>query len=91
MKRGLLKDIKNDISVCQTCKYKNTNTQIHSGHNSVGPIVSLALVGGDQVAQVAQEALPPQLFTRRWVVPSDQYAVTLPEFLNVMDVTETSM
>ena len=61
------------------------------GNNSVGPIVSLALVGGDQVAQVAQVALPPQLFTRRWAVPSDRYAVTLPEFLNVMDVTETSM
>ena len=58
------------------------------GNNSVGPIVSLAHVGGDQVAQVA---LPPQLSTRRWAVPSDRYAVTLPEFLNVMDVTETSM
>ena len=24
LKRGLFKDIKNDISMCQTCKYKNT-------------------------------------------------------------------
>ena len=29
LKRGLFKDIKNDISINQTCKYKNTNTQIH--------------------------------------------------------------
>ena len=29
LKRGLFKDIKNDISMCQTRKYKNTNTQIH--------------------------------------------------------------
>ena len=56
------------------------------GHNAVAPNVSIALDGGDQVAQVA-----PQLSTRRWAVPSDRYAVTLPEFLNVMDVTETSM
>ena len=28
LKRGLFKDIKNDISMNQTCKYKNTNTQI---------------------------------------------------------------
>ena len=27
LKRGLFKDIKNDIPVCQTCKYKNTNTK----------------------------------------------------------------
>ena len=29
LKRGLFKDIKNDIPVCQTHKYTNTNTQIH--------------------------------------------------------------
>ena len=29
LKRGLFKDVKNDIPMCQTCKYKNTNTQIH--------------------------------------------------------------
>merc|ERR1712050_636048 len=29
LKRGLFKDIKNDISMCQTCTYKNTNIQIH--------------------------------------------------------------
>ena len=29
LKIGLFKDIKNDIPVCQTHKYKNTNTQIH--------------------------------------------------------------
>ena len=29
LKRGLFKDIKNDISMNQTNKYKNTNTQIH--------------------------------------------------------------
>ena len=28
LKRGLSKDIKNDIPMCQTLKYKNTNTQI---------------------------------------------------------------
>ena len=28
LKRGLFKDIKNYIPVCQTHKYKNTNTQI---------------------------------------------------------------
>ena len=28
LKRGVFKDIKNDISMNQTCKYKNTNTQI---------------------------------------------------------------
>ena len=27
LKRGLFKDIKNEISVSQTCKYKNTNTK----------------------------------------------------------------
>ena len=54
-------------------------------HNSVAPIVSIAVVGGDQVAP------PLQLFTSRWAAPSNRYAVTLPEFLEVMDVTETSM
>ena len=29
LKEGLFKDIKNDIPMCQTRKYKNTNTQIH--------------------------------------------------------------
>ena len=59
------------------------------GHNAVAPgNVSIAVVGGDQVAQVAP---PPQLSTRRWAVPSDRYAVTLPEFLDVIDVEETSM
>ena len=58
------------------------------GHNSVAPNVSIAVVGGDQVAQVAP---PPQLSTRRWAVPSDRYSVTLPEFLDVIDVEETSM
>ena len=28
LKRGLFKDIKNDIPTCRTRKYKNTNTQI---------------------------------------------------------------
>ena len=57
------------------------------GHNSVGPMASIAVVGGAQVAQV-----PLQLSTR-WAraVSSARYAVTLPEFLDVMDVTETSM
>ena len=27
LKRGLFKDIKNDIPMCQTRKYKNTNTK----------------------------------------------------------------
>ena len=27
LKRGLFKDNKNDIPVCQTCKYKTTNTK----------------------------------------------------------------
>ena len=34
LKRGLFKDIKNDISMCQTCKYKNTNIQIHKYTNT---------------------------------------------------------
>ena len=29
LKRGLFKDIKNDIPTCLMHKYKNTNTQIH--------------------------------------------------------------
>ena len=29
LKRGLFKDIKNDIPMCRTHKYKNTKTQIH--------------------------------------------------------------
>ena len=29
LKRGLFKDIKKDIPICQTHKYKNTKTQIH--------------------------------------------------------------
>ena len=51
------------------------------GNNSVTPIVSIALTVRAQV-----EDSP-----RRWAEPSNRYAVTLPEFLNVMDVTETSM
>ena len=53
--------------------------------NSVGPIVSIALVARAQVAD------SPQLSTRRWAEPSVRYAVALPEFLDIMDVTETSM
>ena len=34
LKRGLFKDIKNVISICLTCKYKNTNTQIHKYTNT---------------------------------------------------------
>ena len=55
------------------------------GNNSVGPIVSIALVVRAQVED------SPQLFKRRWAVPSAQYAVALPEFLDIMDVTEISM
>ena len=29
LRRELFKDIKNDIPMSQTCKYENTNTQIH--------------------------------------------------------------
>ena len=32
LKRGLFNDIKNDIPMCQSRKYKNTNTQIHTCH-----------------------------------------------------------
>ena len=55
------------------------------GNNSVSPIVSIALVVRAQVED------SPQLFKRRWAVPSAQYAVALPEFLDIMDVTEISM
>ena len=34
LKRGLFKGIKDDISMCQTPKYKNTNTQIHKYTNT---------------------------------------------------------
>ena len=34
LKRGLFKDITNDIPKCQTGKYKNTNTQIHKCTNT---------------------------------------------------------
>ena len=29
LKRGLFKDITNDVPICQTGKYKNASTQIH--------------------------------------------------------------
>ena len=34
LKRGLFKDIKNDISMNQACKYKNANTQRHKYTNT---------------------------------------------------------
>merc|ERR1712208_277274 len=34
LKRGLFRGIKNDIHMCQTRKYKNTNTQIHKYTNT---------------------------------------------------------
>ena len=34
LKRGLFKGIKNDTPMCQTCKYTNTNTQIHKHTNT---------------------------------------------------------
>ena len=34
LKRGLFKDIKNNIPMSQTCKYKNTNKQIHKYSNA---------------------------------------------------------
>ena len=34
LKRGLFKDITNDIPICQTGKYKNTSTQIHKYTNT---------------------------------------------------------
>ena len=35
LKRGLIKDLKNDTSLCRTHKYKNTKTQIHKYTNTV--------------------------------------------------------
>ena len=34
LKRGLFKDVKNDIPMCQKRKYKNTNTQMHKHTNT---------------------------------------------------------
>ena len=34
MKRGLCKDVKSGIPMCQKRKYKNTNTQIHNYTNT---------------------------------------------------------
>ena len=34
LKRGLCKDVKNYIPMCQKHKYKNTNTQIHKYTNT---------------------------------------------------------
>ena len=34
LKRGLFKDVKNDIPMCQKRKYKNTNTQTHKHTNT---------------------------------------------------------
>ena len=34
LKRGLFKDVKNDIPMCQKRKYKNTSTQIHKHTNT---------------------------------------------------------
>ena len=34
LKRGLFKDVKNDILMCQKRKYKNTSTQIHKHTNT---------------------------------------------------------
>ena len=34
MKRGLCKDVKSGIPMCQKRKYKNTNTQIHKYTNT---------------------------------------------------------
>ena len=33
-KKKVFKDIKNGISMCQTCKYKNINIQIHKYTNT---------------------------------------------------------
>ena len=55
------------------------------GNNSVTPIVSIALTVRAQVDD------SPQISRRRWAEPSERYAVTLPQFLEVMDVTETSL
>ena len=53
--------------------------------NSVGPIVSIALIARPQLAD------SPQHSTRRWAEPSVRYAAFHPEFVNIMDVEETSM
>ena len=34
LKRGLFKDVKNDIPICQKRKYKKTSTQIHKHTNT---------------------------------------------------------
>merc|ERR1712032_694364 len=34
LKRGLFKDVKNDVPMCKKRKYKNTNTQIHKHTNT---------------------------------------------------------
>ena len=34
LKRGLFKDVQNDIPMCQKRKYKNTTTQIHKYTNT---------------------------------------------------------
>ena len=43
LKRGLFKDIKNDIPMCRTHKYKNTKTQIHKYKSVI--VVHCGLVG----------------------------------------------
>ena len=48
------------------------------GTNSVGPIATIAL------------AVRPQNSTERWAEPSVRYTVTLPAFLNDMDVTDVT-
>ena len=34
LKRGLFRGIKNDMQMCQTHNYKNTNTQLHNYTNT---------------------------------------------------------
>ena len=53
-------------------------------NNSVSPIVSIALGVRAQVED------SPQLSTRRWAVPSARYAVSLPEFQDIMEITDIS-
>ena len=48
------------------------------GTNSVGPIATIAL------------AVRPQNSTERWAEPSVRYTVTLPQFLDDMDVTDVT-
>ena len=48
------------------------------GNNSVGPIATIAL------------AVRPQNSTERWAEPSVPYTVTLPQFLDHMDVTDVT-